>query len=870
MVTTVSLIRTGRLVLLAGIAGSLLLRPTNSFGQPTAANNQPDSRLTFDTNAVGPSRFIAAHGRRAMIDGYAGGRLEIWAYPFQLVSNYQVAFRPSAATTPIRGQDILSRITYQPDSITRTYLGPDFIVRERFFVPLDEPEAVLTYRVESEHPVEIEVHATPVLNLMWPGALGGQSTAWSSSLSAFVLSEPEDGYSAVVGSPEIVAHDDILNRAVDGGDSAGLGFTLHPDSTGLARVYVALNPPHVSDPGTLFRQLIKDEPAEELRKAAHVHEFVDSVLRVETPDSRVNQAIAWAEVALDQAWVCNQRLGCGFVAGYGPSRGARRPQYDWFFAGDGLVAAESSIAMSDYTRARQEIEFILRYQDSRTGMIWHELSQSAGLIEWAGKFPYMYVHVDITFQFLSAVEHYVTASGDAAFATQHWNAIESAYRYCRSLIDPVSGLPHIPADKEGGDEQDRISDDLGLSTSWVQAASAFAHLATLTGHPALADEANRASHLAAATIPNRYWNAQQSFWVSGHTPSGQDAPERRSSPSEALTMHLFDPEQTTNLLDQLASSSFQTDWGTRGVGAGSPGFDPGSYAKGSVWALGTASLATAFWSEHRPVTALALWNALLPWTSLDSFGHMHEVLAGNFYRPQIESVPEQTWSSAGFLDATIHGLLGLDVDSTSNRITFAPHLPAAWNSISIEHVNLSDASIDFRLQRPRQGLTLEIDNAGSPCKISFAPQIPLGAHVGHAELNHQQLATVMETHPQETNVRMQFDAPHGRSDLSIDVQGGVSVITDSSSPILGMPSTGIHVIGTSLEGNTLTILADVPSDRKSIIQLQTEWRVVGVKGAVVEPDAGGLVRLAFTTSPNASTTEPYHRVTASVEFKPKP
>jgi hypothetical protein len=85
-----------------------------------------------------------------------------------------------------------------------------------------------------------------------------------------------------------------------------------------------------------------------------------------------------------------------------------------------------------------------------------------------------------------------------------------------------------------------------------------------------------------------------------------------------------------------------------------------------------------------------------------------------------------------------------------------------------------------------------------------------------------------------------------------------------------MPSTGIHVIGTSLEGNTLTILADVPSDRKSIIQLQTEWRVVGVKGAILQPDAGGLVRLAFTASLNASITEPYHRVTASVEFKPKP
>jgi glycogen debranching enzyme len=686
--TNILLIRAGKLGLLAGIAACLSLPATNCFGQQPAANGQADSSLALDTDAVGPSRFIAAQGRRAMIDGYAAGGLEIWVYPFQVLGNYQVAFRDSGTTTPIRGQDILGRITYEPDSITRTYLGADFIIRERLFVPLDEPGAILTYEVESDHPVEIEVHATPVLNLMWPGALGGQSTVWNTSFSGFVLSEPAEGYSAVVGSPEIVAKDDVFNRAVgSGGDSSGIGFTLHTDNAGVARVYIALNSPHANAPGTLFRQLIRDRPAEEVKATAHLREFLDSVLHVETPDPKVNQAIAWSEIALDQAWVCNPKLGCGFVAGYGPSRGARRPQYDWFFGGDGLVAAESSIAISDYARTREELEFIIRYQDPRTGMIWHELSQSAGLIDWAGKFPYMFVHVDITFQFLTAIEHYVTASGDTAFATGHWNAIESAYRYCHSLIDPASGLPRIPSGKEGGDEQDRITDDLGLSASWVQAASAFAHLATLTSHTDLASEATRSSNAAAAAIPNRYWSAQQSFWVSGHSPSGQNAPEHRSTPSEALTMHLFSPEQNAKLLDQLASSSFQTDWGTRGVGAGSPGFDPGSYAKGSVWAVGTASLATAFWSEHRPVAALALWNSLLSWASLDSLGHMHEVLAGNFYRPQVESVPEQTWSSAGFLDATVHGLLGLDVDSTANRITFTPHLPAAWNSVSIEHVS---------------------------------------------------------------------------------------------------------------------------------------------------------------------------------------
>lgn len=32
--------------------------------------------------------------------------------------------------------------------------------------------------------------------------------------------------------------------------------------------------------------------------------------------------LAWAEITLDRAWVCNDRLGCGFVAGYGPCAGA--------------------------------------------------------------------------------------------------------------------------------------------------------------------------------------------------------------------------------------------------------------------------------------------------------------------------------------------------------------------------------------------------------------------------------------------------------------------------------------------------------------------------------------------------------------------
>ena len=757
-----------RVLLLVAMTSNFAANPLFACGQQPAASARTEANFVLDTEAVAPHRFIAVHGRRALIQGYASEGLEVWAYPFQILSGYNVVFRPHGSTAAINGKDILSRVTYKPESVTRTYLGPDFIVRETLFVPMNQPGAILSYSVEGAPSIDIEVHATPVMDLMWPAGVGGQSYAWNSSLSAFVLSEPENGYSATVGSPDIVAHDNPSNSATRDASQAGVGFTLRAGHSGIARLFIALNPPHAADAGLLFNQLTRDRESLEAEAATHLREITERDLVVETPDSEVNKAIARAEIAIDQAWVCNPDLGCGYVAGYGATRGARRPQYEWFFAGDGLVAAQGAISAGDLAQARAELEFILRYQDRKTGMIWHELSQSAHFIDWGGKYPYMYVHVDITFQFLGELASYVSTSGDKEFANQHWNEIEAAYRYCRSVIDPATALPRIPADKEGGNEQDRMSDDLGLSTSWVTASTAFAQLAAITGHNSLMAEASKASQRARDSIVSRYWSSESSFWISGHDASGKEMAEQRSGPGEALSLHLFNAQQTNLVLDQLASNSFQTDWGTRGIGAGSAGFDPESYAKGSVWPVGTAALAETFFSEHRPVSGLSLWLTLVPLSSLDSPGHMPEVLAGNSYRPQIESVPEQTWSSAGFLDATVHGLLGLQVDSINNRLSFAPRLPASWDNVSLKHIGLSRNSIAIELHRAANGLKLTIENPGAPLKFDFAPNLPRGATVERALFNHRPIKFAIENFPQQTEARISLDAPHGESEIDLE------------------------------------------------------------------------------------------------------
>ena len=847
---------------LQGAAICLLLSGVG-VSQQRSLNNENDPPASLVMAVATPQRFLAVHGRQALLEGYAARGLEAWVYPVQIFRDYRVAFHLAGATSAIDGSTIIARIDYAPEAITRVYLGPGFIVREKLFVPLDRPSAILTYSVESRGPVEVEVHATPVLNLMWPAALGGQSMRWDPALSAFLLAESGNGFTALVGSPQIVAHDETNNSTIEG-SGGQIGFTLRPDAGGSASVFMVLNPPHAADVGALFRSLIGDRRTLEQEAAEHYVSFRNRVVEVETPDERVNRAIAWAEIALDQAWVCNPQLGCGFVAGYGPSRGERRPQYAWFFAGDGLIAADGALAAGDTAKARDELAFILRYQDKKTGMIWHELSQSAGFIDWVDKYPYMYVHVDITFQFLGAVARYVAETGDLEFVNQYWSAIDAAYRYCLSLIDPKTNLPRIAAGKEGPNEQDKMSDDLGLSTSWVAASSGFASLAALAGHNPQATEAAEASQRARVAIPDRYWDATSSFWVSGYTVAGKPVLARRSRPSDALALNLFSAGENAHVLDALASSEFQTDWGTRGVGASSAEFDPESYAKGSVWPAGTAALARAFWSEHRPLTALGMWRTLVPLSTLDSVGHMDEVLDGAVYRPQIESVPEQTWSSAEFLAATINGLLGLELDKNAHRVVFAPHLPTGWDHLSISHVNVNGAPVSFKLERSSGMLTLHIDNSGAAFTLEFAPELPLGAKLRHSSFRDHPTTGKIEDFPQETVARIEVNVPSGSSDLEIAYAGGIAVETLRDRPRVGDPSTGIRVVNFILNGSHLQIDADVPTSRATHLKLLTPWGLTGAGEISVQQIGPETMDMTLSGAPGSRTT--YRRVHAILEI----
>ena len=457
---------------------------------PSAAALPSQSDLpVWSTTQAQSDRYVSVHGLRAFAGGYSEDGLEFWTFPLQLVSDYVLEFvRPGAAT--VAGITVLSSVEIDPLGMTRIYSGPDFQVREYITTSNKHPGVLVHFRVEGHRDLKVKVRFRSSLNLMWPAAIGGQEMAWDEDARGFLLGEPTRRFRALISSPQAGAHSQPNNDRRGSDFDRSIFLTLEPvpcEGGRCARLVFAGQSERDEDVHATTASLLRasDAPA-----AEDVKRFDGSgIVRITTPDAEANRAIQWAQIALEQAWTCNARLGCGLVAGYGPSHGARRPQYAWYFAGDGLLASRALLHEGHYARAAEELDFIYRYQKPDDGMIWHELSQSAAFLDWANDYPYLYVHVDITFDFLAVLAEYDRATADRAFLVRHWPETLKAYRYCLSTLDDSDGLPRVPADKMSGNEQDRLTDELTLSAAWVEAAYAMSELATTIGDTALSRQA---------------------------------------------------------------------------------------------------------------------------------------------------------------------------------------------------------------------------------------------------------------------------------------------------------------------------------------------------------------------------------------------
>ena len=662
--------------------------------------------LTLRTEHPGAKQFLAQPGERGILQGYAGHGLEAWIYPFQIFRNYRVSLiGEGGALTPVAS--LLARTTVRPESVERVYIGQDFTLVEHWFVPRERPSMLLSYSLTGSRKLRLQIAFEPVLDLMWPGGIGGQESGWDAKLNAFSIHETTEKYTAYVGSPQVLGHSDPVDYTEPwrGHRELSLTIPLSPGET-PATIAVALTIRGKYDGAAEYQNIQREgaKAEEEARRdyAARLAHLVE----LQSPDGAANRAFRWAEIALEQAWVCNPYLGCGLVGGYGPSRDTRRPQYDWFFGGDGLIAAEGLSAAGDGERVREEFAFLRRYQDPKSGMMWHEISQSAGLLNWA-QYPFQFRHVDISMDYLKTAAEVWKASADREWLEENWPSLKAAYRYVSSVRDPGSGVPLIPEGMQGHNEQRVLRDELSLSLSMLAAEQGYAVLAEAHGQQGDAEEAHKAAELLQHTIPARYWDAKTRFVYQGFTAAGKPVAQTRA-PIGAIISPAFSPAQQETLVERLLQPDFLTAWGIRSTPSTDKAYDPSSYASGSVWPIANAGAAIALWEHHRASAAFSIWNAFVEATTMDAPGHIDEVISGEELRPLNVSVPEQTWSSAGFVSATISGLLGYQADGMAHVIRLAPRPLESWKHLGARLLPFGNNTLDIDVQRNGQQLTVSL------------------------------------------------------------------------------------------------------------------------------------------------------------------
>src|ERR1700758_4592183 len=131
----------------------LLAAPLICFA-PQALTAEEHAHALELSRPVRPWEFLCAVGTRAGLLGNEAGRMEAWVYPLKLLRDFRLQFHTEGRVLP--AETLARTLITRPESSTIVYSSDTFSVRETFFVPVNEPGALISLEVQTEFPLEIE------------------------------------------------------------------------------------------------------------------------------------------------------------------------------------------------------------------------------------------------------------------------------------------------------------------------------------------------------------------------------------------------------------------------------------------------------------------------------------------------------------------------------------------------------------------------------------------------------------------------------------------------------------------------------------------------------------------------------------------
>jgi glycogen debranching enzyme len=669
--------------------------------------------------AVQPQHPFTVTGSTGAILGLQNGNVELWALPTKVFSNLHLIAELEGYTVPIDLNAASATIDVQPDHTTITYSHAAITVRQHMFIPAGENNpaqgAIIFFEIESIRPAVITISFEPAMVQEWPAPFFGRPSAtWLpiNTGGAFVLSTDNPAIFGMVGMPN--ATSGPMAPYQERPQAMPLQFKLRFDPAKDQHHFFPLiaevsQSGEKNSPATIAvmqsRLVATTNALPEIYRQTrdYYDHFFDNRLTVHTPDPHFDEAMRWAEIAIDQAKV-HTGNETGLVAGWYPSFDSTRPGFGWYFGRDTLWTLYAVNSYGDKTLAKQALEFLAKRQRA-DGKMMHEYSLTAdnldGDLNWA-TLGYEYAAADATPLFIMAVADYVRTTGDLDFLRAHWEQVKKAYEFDRAhessgVYDNSQGTGWVEAWPPKMPHQ-----EIYLAALDQASSQAIADMAKLMQDQTLADSATAQSKHIAEVVAS-YEQSDGAYAFSRNLDGSFDQTST-VFPAVALWTRKEPLPKPDTMLSLWASHHFATDWGVRSVNDTAAVFDPISYHQGSVWPLFTGWASLAQYRAGRPLagyTAL-MRNVDLTWAQDPGF--VTEVLSGRFFQPLGRSSSHQLWSSAMVLSPAIRGLFGIDVDAQHRTLHLQPHLPATWDFAELRNVRVGDDLYDITLKRDRNHL----------------------------------------------------------------------------------------------------------------------------------------------------------------------
>ena len=855
-----------RIILCLGAALLLAAAPPRSMSQQ---DESAPERLEL-SRTVRPWEFLPITGTRAALFGDESGTMEAWVYPLKIFREFHLNFLTEGRVLP--AETLARTVTVRPESATILYAGDTFTLRETLFVPIDAQGAVLLLNVETEQPLEIEAVFHRDYQLMWPAALGASYIDWNSSQRAFYFGEEQRKFSAFVGSPTAAdPHAEFqTNYAESQTSSFRLGATAKGKDTKLIVIAASMEG-HDAALKT-YQRLTADYTALQQEASKYYQDYLARTVTLDLPDAQIQQAYDWARISEFQGLVTNPFLGTGLVAGYRTSGTSQRPGFAWFFGRDSFWTSLALNASGDFSTARTALAFISKFQ-REDGKIPHEISQGANFVDWFKGYPYPYASADATPLYLIAMNDYVNASGDTAFAKEKWDSLWKAYEFLRSTYDEhgfaknqgvghgwVEGGPLLP-----------VKTELYQTGLGIEALRALSNLAHLMGKEDASEELARNFAQQRPLMNDAFWLADKKRFAFALDNNNHPVDEPTVLSTVPMWFGLLDEPKADVMITQLADLDQQTDWGMRIISDHSPKFSGGGYHYGSVWPLFTGWAAVGEYRYHRALPAYENLraNALLAFDG--SLGHFSEVLSGAYYQSLSTSSPHQVWSAAMVVSPVLRGLFGLAPDAAAGTLTFAPHVPADWTSFAIRNVPVGSAKIDLHYAKDLEGITLEAKPTGSSSTnsslaLDFQPAISLRGKVLDATFNGRPVPFHVEPNAADQHVLVRISLSSGANTLHIRLKDDFGLAYDSTLPALGSTSEGLRVVSEawSTARDRLTLSVSGRAGRTYRLSVWNPAQIVSVSGAKLAKVLDRRSDLVVEFPPSA--TDPVAHEMISIQF----